>query len=285
MAPAAPHAEPQAAVAVPRSGICRGSPFLPAGPAAARAGWHGRAVRERSAAGSARAVHCGQGQPPPPFCLCQARRGRSGRGGRAGVWRGGFGPQLTMISAAQLLDELMGRDRNLAPDEKRSNVRWDHESVSTAGPPLSSLLRCSRTLRGAGGLSERHGRLLSAGGSRGEGGRGKGGDAGQSGGSAWFVGVRVGPSALGPAWQPGAGRARPCAGTAPSLHRGGRSRRSRAAGGTAPVFGCWRGKAVPAGAAVNGNRNFQRFGGGGDLPQGNTKIRRGGGAVKGIQHF
>ncbi|KAM4663787.1 luc7-like protein 3 isoform 1-T1 [Discoglossus pictus] len=34
-----------------------------------------------------------------------------------------------MLSAAQLLDELMGRDRNLAPDEKRSNVRWDHESV------------------------------------------------------------------------------------------------------------------------------------------------------------
>lgn len=35
-----------------------------------------------------------------------------------------------MLSAAQLLDELMGRDRNLAPDEKRSNVRWDHETVS-----------------------------------------------------------------------------------------------------------------------------------------------------------
>ncbi|MEQ2202444.1 hypothetical protein XENOCAPTIV_000072 [Xenoophorus captivus] len=34
-----------------------------------------------------------------------------------------------MLSAAQLLDELMGRDRNLAPDEKRSNVRWDNESV------------------------------------------------------------------------------------------------------------------------------------------------------------
>lgn len=34
-----------------------------------------------------------------------------------------------MLSAAQLLDELMGRDRNLAPDEKRSNVRWDHETV------------------------------------------------------------------------------------------------------------------------------------------------------------
>uniref|UniRef100_A0A8C8AHA5 Uncharacterized protein n=1 Tax=Otus sunia TaxID=257818 RepID=A0A8C8AHA5_9STRI len=38
-----------------------------------------------------------------------------------------------MISAAQLLDELMGRDRNLAPDEKRSNVRWDHESVRSVG--------------------------------------------------------------------------------------------------------------------------------------------------------
>ncbi|XP_056406103.1 luc7-like protein 3 isoform X1 [Hyla sarda] len=34
-----------------------------------------------------------------------------------------------MLSAAQLLDELMGRDRNLAPDEKRCNVRWDDESV------------------------------------------------------------------------------------------------------------------------------------------------------------
>ncbi|XP_040186827.1 luc7-like protein 3 isoform X1 [Rana temporaria] len=34
-----------------------------------------------------------------------------------------------MLSAAQLLDELMGRDRNLAPDEKRCNVRWDDENV------------------------------------------------------------------------------------------------------------------------------------------------------------
>ncbi|OCT63048.1 hypothetical protein XELAEV_18044143mg [Xenopus laevis] len=34
-----------------------------------------------------------------------------------------------MLSAAQLLDELMGRDRNLAPDEKRTNVHWDHENV------------------------------------------------------------------------------------------------------------------------------------------------------------
>ena len=44
-----------------------------------------------------------------------------------------------MLSAAQLLDELMGRDRNLAPDEKRCNVRWDHETVSpsptTTDPP------------------------------------------------------------------------------------------------------------------------------------------------------
>ncbi|XP_063312146.1 luc7-like protein 3 [Pelobates fuscus] len=34
-----------------------------------------------------------------------------------------------MLSAAQLLDELMGRDRNLAPDEKRCNVKWDDDSV------------------------------------------------------------------------------------------------------------------------------------------------------------
>lgn len=57
-----------------------------------------------------------------------------------------------MISAAQLLDELMGRDRNLAPDEKRSNVRWDHESVSEAEPPLPSLAP-SHPPRRAGVLS------------------------------------------------------------------------------------------------------------------------------------
>uniref|UniRef100_A0A8C5R9J9 LUC7 like 3 pre-mRNA splicing factor n=1 Tax=Leptobrachium leishanense TaxID=445787 RepID=A0A8C5R9J9_9ANUR len=34
-----------------------------------------------------------------------------------------------MLSAAQLLDELMGRDRNLAPDEKRCNVKWDDDAV------------------------------------------------------------------------------------------------------------------------------------------------------------
>ncbi|KAJ1132289.1 hypothetical protein NDU88_010615 [Pleurodeles waltl] len=34
-----------------------------------------------------------------------------------------------MLSAAQLLDELMGRDRDLAPDKKRTDVPWDHDSV------------------------------------------------------------------------------------------------------------------------------------------------------------
>lgn len=82
------------------------------------------------------------------------RRGRSGRRRRrgAGVWRRGFGPDDAMISAAQLLDELMGRDRNLAPDEKRSNVRWDHESVSGAGPPLPSP---PALLQGPAGSEER----------------------------------------------------------------------------------------------------------------------------------
>lgn len=56
-----------------------------------------------------------------------------------------------MISAAQLLDELMGRDRNLAPDEKRSNVRWDHESVSPVGlGPVPKRLG-----EGKGGTGER----------------------------------------------------------------------------------------------------------------------------------
>lgn len=32
------------------------------------------------------------------------------------------------------------------------------------------------------------------------------------------------------------------------------------------MFGCLRGKAVPAGAAVNGNGGFQRAAGGGGLP-------------------
>lgn len=72
------------------------------------------------------------------FAACE--RAEETGGGVAGVFFGGCQgwweqppEESTMISAAQLLDELMGRDRNLAPDEKRSNVRWDHESVSPAG--------------------------------------------------------------------------------------------------------------------------------------------------------
>uniref|UniRef100_UPI00358F36C4 luc7-like protein 3 isoform X2 n=1 Tax=Myxine glutinosa TaxID=7769 RepID=UPI00358F36C4 len=34
-----------------------------------------------------------------------------------------------MLSNAQLLDELMGRDRNLSPSEKRPDVQWDDEEV------------------------------------------------------------------------------------------------------------------------------------------------------------
>lgn len=86
------------------------------------------------------------GAPPPPFCLCHSGGSASARSVGEGAWgrgakaaavlgKGPLGYQDTMISAAQLLDELMGRDRNLAPDEKRSNVRWDHESVSETEPP------------------------------------------------------------------------------------------------------------------------------------------------------
>ena len=32
---------------------------------------------------------------------------------------------------AQMLDELMGRDRNLAPTEKRSETKWDDPDVIT----------------------------------------------------------------------------------------------------------------------------------------------------------
>ncbi|CAB4029854.1 luc7 3 [Paramuricea clavata] len=34
-----------------------------------------------------------------------------------------------MLSQAQLLDELMGRDRNLAPQEKKSSLHWSDPSV------------------------------------------------------------------------------------------------------------------------------------------------------------
>lgn len=100
---------------------------------------------------SAGARHAGKVPGRRPFCLIgcsleEAFRLESGPrglvrrpsgwcfslvGARAGVSSRPGGS--TMISAAQLLDELMGRDRNLAPDEKRSNVRWDHESVSPVG--------------------------------------------------------------------------------------------------------------------------------------------------------
>lgn len=61
-----------------------------------------------------------------------------------------------MISAAQLLDELMGRDRNLAPDEKRSNVRWDHESVSPVGlGPVPKRLGEGKGREGKGGRGPR----------------------------------------------------------------------------------------------------------------------------------
>ena len=32
-------------------------------------------------------------------------------------------------TAAALLDELMGRDRNLAPTEKRKEIKWDDPTV------------------------------------------------------------------------------------------------------------------------------------------------------------
>lgn len=33
------------------------------------------------------------------------------------------------MTAAQLLDELMGKDRNLVPGEKSSQVHWSHQDV------------------------------------------------------------------------------------------------------------------------------------------------------------
>lgn len=37
---------------------------------------------------------------------------------------------LKMLSQAQLLDELMGRDRNLAPQDKKSSLHWSDPGVS-----------------------------------------------------------------------------------------------------------------------------------------------------------
>ena len=36
---------------------------------------------------------------------------------------------MAASQAAALLDELMGRDRNLAPTEKRAELRWDDPEV------------------------------------------------------------------------------------------------------------------------------------------------------------
>ena len=51
-----------------------------------------------------------------------------------------------MISAAQLLDELMGRDRNLAPDEKRSNCGGTMRAFVNITSVVFVLRNCSQTL-------------------------------------------------------------------------------------------------------------------------------------------
>lgn len=61
-----------------------------------------------------------------------------------------------MLSNAQLLDELMGRDRNLAPDEKRQNVRWDDDSVSPR-PGVAGTGTGTGTGRSAGAERAAHG--------------------------------------------------------------------------------------------------------------------------------
>lgn len=42
-----------------------------------------------------------------------------------------FEIEVMALTAAQLLDELMGRDRNLVPGEKSTQVHWSHNDVST----------------------------------------------------------------------------------------------------------------------------------------------------------
>lgn len=39
--------------------------------------------------------------------------------------------KMAMLTAAQLLDELMGQDRNLAPDEKKSGPHYSDPEVIT----------------------------------------------------------------------------------------------------------------------------------------------------------
>lgn len=38
---------------------------------------------------------------------------------------------MAVLAAAQLLDELMGRNRNVAPNEKVKEVNWEDPEVST----------------------------------------------------------------------------------------------------------------------------------------------------------
>jgi len=54
-----------------------------------------------------------------------------------------FGTKTKMASSAlaQMLDELMGRDRNLAPTEKRSDPKWDDPDVCLLHNLISKYLR------------------------------------------------------------------------------------------------------------------------------------------------
>lgn len=47
---------------------------------------------------------------------------------------------MAMLSAAQLLDELMGQDRNLAPDEKTSGPHYSDPEVMVHFPFFKLLL-------------------------------------------------------------------------------------------------------------------------------------------------
>lgn len=89
------------------------------------------------------------------------------------------------------------------------------------------------------------------------------------------AGVPLGLSGCGlgpPCWALRGGLGLALRGTSAESRRGGgRFRHNRAVvglhtGGTAPVFGCLQGKAVPASAAVNGNGGFQRAASDGGLP-------------------
>ena len=50
------------------------------------------------------------------------------------------------MTAAQLLDELMGRDRNLVPGEKSTQVHWSHVDVSFQSSFLKNTTTYSWTI-------------------------------------------------------------------------------------------------------------------------------------------